>query len=243
MSTNEIDKSQFKAVSSRLMSALKIKNEYNLAELLGFKKDSFSARKKRGALPVDKIRLLCSDKGINFDWVMTGQGEASLKVDFGGVEWKGLSREGKPPALTAADMVRIPLYSAVAEGGPGAINDHAAAESYLSFTREYARVQFGSTGNSLACLKAAGDSMSPYINAGDVLIVDVSDRRLTKDGAAYVLQIEETTVVKRLHRLSKDRISIRSDNPHGWNKECDFAEMEATGIAISGRVVAVIKMA
>lgn len=146
-------------------------------------------------------------------------------------------------AMAAADMVKIPLYSATAEGGPGAINHYANVESYMSFTREYARVQFGSSGSSLACLKAAGDSMSPYINAGDVLIVDVSDRHLTKDGAAYVLQIDETTVVKRLHRLSRERISIRSDNPHGWSRDCGIEEMEAEGIAISGRVVAVIKMA
>lgn len=162
-----------------------------------------------------------------------------VSAEFGEAEY----REPGEPNAEATGMVKIPLYSATAEGGPGAINHRSDVESYLSFTKEYARVQFGSSGNSLACLKAAGDSMAPYIAAGDVLIVDVSDKVLTKDGAAYVLQIDETTVVKRLHRLSREKISIRSDNPHGWNRDCALEEMEAEGIAISGRVVAVIKMA
>lgn len=75
MSTDKVEKCQFTPVVSRLMQALGIKNEYNIAELLGFKKDTFSARKKRGALPVDKIRLLCNDRGINFEWVLYGRGE------------------------------------------------------------------------------------------------------------------------------------------------------------------------
>ncbi len=57
------------------MQALGLTKEYELANLLGFKKDTFAARKSRGALPVDKIKLLCADKLINFNWVMTGEGE------------------------------------------------------------------------------------------------------------------------------------------------------------------------
>lgn len=75
MSTKKVEKSQFEEVVGRLMTALVVENEYNVAESLGFKKDTFSARKKRGALPVDKIRLLCADRGINFNWVMTGAGD------------------------------------------------------------------------------------------------------------------------------------------------------------------------
>jgi hypothetical protein len=75
MSTNKVEINRFIEVIDRLMDALNIKNEYNMAELLGFKRDTFSARKKRGALPVDKMQLLCSDRGINFNWVMTGEGE------------------------------------------------------------------------------------------------------------------------------------------------------------------------
>ena len=193
---------------------------------------------KMAGLGQSKVHRMLKGTTRKIDLHAVGKLEEALGLDLPKKE-----KTAQNHAMAAADMVKIPLYNATAEGGPGAVNHQSSVESYLSFTREYARVQFGSTGNGLACLKAAGDSMSPYINAGDVLIVDVSDRCLTKDGAAYVLQIDETTVVKRLHRLSRDRVSIRSDNPHGWNRDCDLAEMDAEGIAISGRVVAVIKMA
>lgn len=75
MSTIKFDTGYFSQVIKRLMFALNVQMEYEIAALLGFKKDTFSARKKRGAIPEDKIKLLCAERKINFDWVMTGKGE------------------------------------------------------------------------------------------------------------------------------------------------------------------------
>lgn len=79
MSTHELATEYFSEVMARLMFALKIQKEGEVAALMGFKKDTFSARKKRGALPEDKIKLLCADRSINFNWVMTGKGEQTVQ--------------------------------------------------------------------------------------------------------------------------------------------------------------------
>jgi phage repressor protein C with HTH and peptisase S24 domain len=144
------------------------------------------------------------------------------------------------------DLVRVPIYAAEAVGitneGEGRINDLPEIASYLSFTRNYARVAFGTAAN-LVCLKAAGDSMVPFIMPGDMLVIDQSDVDLERDGAAYILQIGKTTVVKRMQRLSHLSIRITSDNPDGWKRDIQLSDLEREGIAIAGRVVAVIKMA
>jgi hypothetical protein len=80
MSTSEIDKNRFEDICGRLMTALGMSFEYNIADRLGLRRDAFSARKKRGALPIDKIQLLCTQEGLNFDWVMTGEGEPTKAV-------------------------------------------------------------------------------------------------------------------------------------------------------------------
>lgn len=115
-------------------------------------------------------------------------------------------------------------------------------QDYLAFDRAFARVTFGTTSN-LACLRATGDSMLPTITQGDLLVIDVSDCTLLMDAAPYILQIGETTTVKRIHRMSRAVIRIASDNPTGWAKEISLADLEAEGIEIKGRVVAVMKMA
>lgn len=81
MSTKKTNKSQFAEIMSRLMTSLGLKNEYELGQLLGFKKDTFSARKTRGSIPQKEIKLLCAEKLINFDWALTGEG--SMKKDEG----------------------------------------------------------------------------------------------------------------------------------------------------------------
>lgn len=144
------------------------------------------------------------------------------------------------------NLIHIPVYDGSASGigndSGGAFNSHPHIDSYLSFTREYARVKFGTLTN-LVCLEASGESMTPYIFPGDIMVIDTSDITMRKDGAAYILQISDTTVVKRLQRLSQSLIRITSDNPAGWAKDINISELETEGIQIAGRVVAVIKMA
>lgn len=74
MSIKKDDKSKFYEILDRLHEISGKANEYEIAELLGFKKDSFAARKSRGSVPKKEIKLTCVSNGWNFDWVMSGEG-------------------------------------------------------------------------------------------------------------------------------------------------------------------------
>lgn len=49
--------------------------EYEIAEILGFKKDSFAARKSRGSIPEKEIKIACVTNGWPYEWVISGEGE------------------------------------------------------------------------------------------------------------------------------------------------------------------------
>ena len=183
-------------------------------------------------------KRLGKDKSTISKWRSSGAIPAKAEKELLELIGEGLQE------VISDNVVTIPLYKAEALGtisGVGRINGTDVVESYFSFTREYARVTFGTTAN-LVCLKAAGDSMTPAIFPGDVMVIDRTDMMLERDGAPYVIQIGETTVVKRLQRLSKSLIRFTSDNPHGWNRDFSLAELEIEGTTIVGRVVAVMKM-
>lgn len=73
---------KFTEIIIRLKSVLLVEQDQQLAEALGYTKEGLSARKSRGSIPTDRIRKLCYEKGISFEWVMTGKGrQTTLGVD------------------------------------------------------------------------------------------------------------------------------------------------------------------
>jgi len=84
---------------------------------------------------------------------------------------------------------------------------------------------------SIAAIRAEGDSMRPTLSDGDDILVDASEagRRL-RDGI-YVLRREGALLVKRLALSpAAGRIAVLSDNPDypSW-PECDPADLEIVG--------------
>jgi hypothetical protein len=88
MSTKKDYKSKFSDVLNRLHEISGKENEYEVAEILGFKKDTFAARKSRGSVPEKEIKIACASYGWNFEWVMYGKGENSANFVHQLTEYK-----------------------------------------------------------------------------------------------------------------------------------------------------------
>lgn len=69
----------------------------------------------------------------------------------------------------------------------------------------------GLKAQSLRCLYAQGDSMEPYIQDGDALLVDLSDVDIT-DNQVYAIRYGDDLRVKRLFKRFDRSIRITSDN-------------------------------
>ena len=80
---------------------------------------------------------------------------------------------------------------------------------------------------------AAGDSMEPTINDGDLVMVDQRDDWL-RDGL-FAFTLGDEARIKRLHRLI-DGVEIRSDNDELYSPEF-VRGAQADQLQIIGRVV------
>lgn len=65
----------FDDVIGRLKKALKINNDCELAERINMKPTTFNSRKKSQSLPYEEILVLANTEKLDFNWVLTGEGE------------------------------------------------------------------------------------------------------------------------------------------------------------------------
>ncbi len=79
-----------------------------------------------------------------------------------------------------------------------------------------------------------GDSMSPYINDGDAVGLDISDK-IPKDGEVYALFLDGDTMIKRIFREAGGVLRLTSDNKAYRDKVVD--DSNGDSLIIIGRVV------
>lgn len=81
---------------------------------------------------------------------------------------------------------------------------------------------------------AKGDSMAHYIQEGDAVGLDISDK-IIKDGEVYALFLDGDTMIKRIFREAGGRLTLSSDNKNYRDKIVD--ESNGESLIIIGRVV------
>lgn len=122
-----------------------------------------------------------------------------------------------------------------AAAGAGRINDNERAAA-MWFDPATLRM-LGVAPQDAALLRAAGDSMTPTIDDGDLILVDQRDRSPGREGRPYVLRVGEALFVKRVARVG-GRMIVTSDN-RGAAGPFDDAGAE---VIIVGRVVWLSRM-
>lgn len=89
--------------------------EYEIAELLGFKKDSFAARKSRGSIPEKEIKIACASNGWPYEWVISGEGEmlrvqsrqlTAIQAESVAAEQAANDYRGTAPRLAVVELKR-----------------------------------------------------------------------------------------------------------------------------------------
>lgn len=67
------------------------------------------------------------------------------------------------------------------------------------------------TPDNIKMIRAVGDSMTPTINDGDWILVDISNQQAVSDGI-YLIKMSTGLAIKRIQGSLTDEVSIISDN-------------------------------
>lgn len=130
------------------------------------------------------------------------------KRDSGGL------RDALSRALVASDtsgFVFVPRYDVEASAGGGSdVHDEPLIDR-LAFKLEWIQQTLGLDPARLALIDARGDSMSPTIEHGDLLLIDMRIGDAWSEGV-YVINIKGALLVKRLRLRLSGMVEIISDN-------------------------------
>lgn len=143
-----------------------------------------------------------------------------------------LNRASGVPGI--ADFVMVPKYDIHASAGNGSVIHDEAIVDHLAFKRDWIRQSLGLDPSCLALIDVRGDSMSPTIDGGDLLLLDTRPGQARSEGV-YVLNLNGTLLVKRIRIRLSGVVEIVSDNPQYGSESISGEELER--LVIVGRVV------
>ncbi|MFP4392806.1 MAG: S24 family peptidase [Desulfohalobiaceae bacterium] len=178
---------KFQDFFHRVSQTTEISTQKDLAELLGVGPAAITLAKRRG-VPRSWSLKIASIFHLNPAWLETGQGPVH-----------------QPRGETTFFVPQISA-KACAGGGSFQVQDNIIDE--IPFSRPWLNHK-GSPQN-MVMMQVVGDSMSPELEEGDNILVDLSQNQL-QDQALYLVGLEETLQVKRV-QSSKGVVLLLSTN-------------------------------
>ncbi|MBM6442368.1 LexA family transcriptional regulator [Pseudomonas sp. MIL9] len=171
----------------------------------------------------ENLFALAAATGVSAEWLANGTGKMIEHA-----------QDGSP---SEKDYALIPQYKARGSCGDGYLNDHVEVTEGLVFKRDWlARMK--AKPENLRIIYAEGDSMEPYVFAGDVVLFD-SSKIEPRDRQAYVLRRPDGGIsIKRLIQQITGGWLIRSDNSDKTKYPDEQVSEEALHeVSILGRVI------
>src|SRR5437868_8570325 len=200
------------------------------------------------------LERLCAERGEDFAGLSRMLGRNSAYIQqyvrrgvpkrLGEQERRKLARYfavsetvlGGPPEDRVAPngLVSVTRHPVAVSAGPGAIVTEELGKPYFGFDERWLKALTPSALSNLSIVRVEGDSMTPTLNAGDDILVDLGDAADRLRDGIYVLRIDDALVVKRLalNPLGR-RGTVQSDNPAypDW-PDCSLAVLHFIGRVI-----------
>ena len=177
-----------------------------------------------GSIPgIDKAVAIAKAGNVTLEWLITGNGPM---------------RRGDADSDFARNYVLIPQMSHVeAAAGHGLEVISEEPDKMTAFRREWITNTMELDPDRLALIKVSGDSMTPTLNDGDLIMVDMRENHRMKSDAIYCIHDDNGLRVKRLQRLNNGTVLIKSDNPTYDTETIDSDDTAEFTFKICGRVV------
>lgn len=227
----------FSLFYERLTKATPIDTQVGLATALGVHRSAITQAKNRNAVPHKWILALARRYQLSPDWLEFGKGAPTpvapvQRVQGAQKAQKTLQAVAHRPARSQGqEMVNVPLVSATLCAGAGSFEVEGAVLAQHPFP--YSFLSPMGTPSAMVFMHVMGDSMEPFIQDGDMVLVDQAQNQPARHGV-YAVGFEDAIYVKRLE-CAQNAVRLLSDNP-------EYAPMNIVGdelhsFRILGKVV------
>jgi phage repressor protein C with HTH and peptisase S24 domain len=179
-------------------------------------------RRARPAITVEQIAEAC-DVSVQGVYKWFNEGKVARKHVAKLTSLLGVSSDellfGKAPARIDDAPPEAEEFTFVTRGdgpmlsaGPGRyVWKQEIIDNSHAFRRDWLK-QKGLFKDQCRLIAVKGDSMSPYLQDGDIVLVNMADR-VIKSGEVYAIAVEDELRVKRLVKRTDGALEVKSDNP------------------------------
>jgi len=174
--------------------------------------------KGRTSLTMQYLITLKTEFDISIHWLLVGEGEMMSSSSTEEEE----------------DFVHVPVYDVHASAGYGSLIHSEQIVDHLAFKKTWLSQDLSIAGSELALVTVKGDSMEPTLEEGDLILVDLIQNEVQRDGI-YLIQFDGALLAKRIQRDYDKNIHIISDNP--LYKEFVLVSEQTNQVKIVGKVV------
>ncbi len=158
----------------------------------------------------ERLVALSQAAGVAVGWLVSGEGpEPRL-----GASRQSQATGSAPPGesgLDRRDYVVLPKRPEAAAAGAESPPPPDDGAEFIALRQDWVRSVLGIDPDHLLVETAVGESMTPTIQNGDVLLVDTGDNRFHSFGI-YVLEVAGERLVKRVQPKLDGTLTLISDN-------------------------------
>lgn len=158
--------------------------------------------------------------GVPARWLMKGGDLESAPSDDEGA----FAQQAKEMGLSLVPELELG-YSM---GGGSIFNDYTR-RGFVPFQRDWLRGFMRGTFADLFVARGAGDSMTPTLLDGDIVLIDTSQQRIDQQDRIWALSYGDLGMIKRVRRLPGGNYRVMSDNPSVAPIEATDEEMHVVG--------------
>ncbi len=179
---------------------------------------AISEWKRTGRIAKKHLPTLARITDTPLEWWLTRDPSDAFLVDekanatYGDPEPRRVPKLNSPGVAYQLDDKYVSVHRLLNGLGAGGVDlqEFDEIDGSHSFRREWLQKK-GWPIAALRVLSVEGNSMAPYINDGDVVLVNTADRRLV-NGDVYAISADGEAMVKRLFKQLDGKIRVESDN-------------------------------
>ena len=209
----------------KLLRKKKNLSQEELGKLVGVTKMTISRWEKGGSdIDINNLKKLSQYFGVSIDYIL---GNESGQQDV----WREVKEV--PQLEVTEDVTAIPLVASLRCG-----YDYAGQPYNVIKAFPIPKQWIKKWGSNIVANRAEGNSMSPTIRSGDIMICVPGEA--WSDGNIVIIDINDSDTIKRIYRSSDGGIDLIPDNKSYKAVHYTPEELETYQAHVLGRVAKVI---